>query len=108
EHTDLHDTRSKPPPAGIGYDVSYPQCESAYPANPAFAIVGVNRGIVFSANPCLGASSKGASQLAWSGPDAQLYANTGNPGPQRSSHWPSDQSAPRECATQAKPDPDTA
>src|SRR5438552_1607417 len=105
---DDHDNRSKPPAAGIGYDISYPQCASRYPPDPAFGIVGVNRGIVFSANPCLGASSKAASQLAWAGPNAQLYANTGNPGPQLSSHWPSGQTAPRECATQTKPDPDTA
>ena len=108
ERADGHDTRSKPPPADIGYDISYPQCASRYPANPAFGIVGVNRGIVFSANPCLGASSKAASQLVWAGLNAQLYANTGNPGPQLSSHWPSGQTVPRECTTQTKPDPDTA
>jgi len=108
ERADGHDARSKPPADGIGYDISYPQCGSRYPANAAFGIVGVNRGIAFSANPCLGISSKGASQLAWAGPTAQLYANTGNPGPRLSSHWPRGQTAPRECATRAKPDPDTA
>jgi hypothetical protein len=106
ESTDGNDARSKPAPPTIGYDISYPQCGGPYPANPAFGIVGVNRGIVFSANPCLGAGS-GASQLAWAGPNAQLYANTGNPGPQLSSHWPNGQTAPRECATAAEPDPDT-
>ena len=64
-----------------GYDISYPQCGSAYPANPLFGIVGVNDGIVFSVNPCL------ASQIAWAGSaSGQLYANTGNPGPALSSH----------------------
>jgi hypothetical protein len=106
ERTDGHDARSKPAPPTIGYDISYPQCGGPYPANPAFGIVGVNRGIVFSANPCLGAGPD-ASQLAWAGPNAQLYANTGNPGPQLSTHWPSGQTTPRECATAAKPDPDT-
>jgi hypothetical protein len=108
ERADGHDAKAKPPPqTGIGYDISYPQCGGAYPTNPAFGIVGVNGGIVFKANPCLGAGSK-PSQLAWAGPNAQLYANTGNPGPQLSSHWPTGQTTPRECATRANPDPDTA
>ena len=64
----------------VGYDISYPQCGKPYPANPAFGIVGVNRGIVFSPNPCLG-TGNGPSQLAWAGRRAELYANTGNPGP---------------------------
>ena len=84
---------------GIGYDISYPQCGSAFPRNPAFGIVGVNGGIVFSANPCL------ASQLTWAGTNAQLYANTGNPGPQLSTHWPTGQSTPRVCSAS---NPDTA
>ena len=75
-----------------GYDISYPQCGGAYPANPAFAIVGVNGGRVYSVNPCL------ASQIAWGGgAGAQLYANTGNPGPALSSYWPLGQTAPRSC-----------
>ena len=108
ERSDGPDARQKPPPSPIGYDISYPQCGGSYPSSPAFGIVGVNRGIVFSGNPCLGAGSSGSSQLAWAGIDAQLYANTGNPGPQLSSHWPSGQTSPRACATAAKPDPDTA
>ena len=85
-----------PAPAPIGYDVSYPQCDDALPANVAFGIVGVNRGIVFSPNPCLGAGNR-PSQLAWAGTDAELYANTGNPGPDVSSHWPVGQIEPRVC-----------
>jgi hypothetical protein len=108
ERPDGSDARQKPSPPLIGYDISYPQCGGPYPANPAFGIVGVNRGIVFSGNPCLGAGASGQSQLAWAGKDAQLYANTGNPGPQLSSHWPSGQTSPRACATAANPDPDTA
>ena len=93
-----------PQPEPIGYDVSYPQCDAALPGNVAFGIVGVNRGIVFSANPCLGKGER-PSQLAWAGKDAQLYANTGNPGPQLSSHWPLGQALPRLCDAT---DPDTA
>jgi hypothetical protein len=95
----------KPPKAQpIGYDISYPQCGGPFPRNVAFGIVGVNRGIVFSANPCLGAGS-GPSELAWAGLDAELYANTGNPGPELSSRWPTGQTTPRDCSAA---DPDTA
>src|SRR5205823_1713192 len=41
------------------YDVSYPQCGGALPTNVDGGIVGVNAGIVFSANPCL------ATEWAW-------------------------------------------
>ena len=92
----------------VGYDISYPQCGGQFPANPAFGIVGVNRGIVFSPNPCLGAGN-GPSELAWAGGvRAQLYANTGNPGPALSTHWPNGQTFPRECNTGASPGSDTA
>jgi hypothetical protein len=78
--------------ASVGYDISYPQCGGAYPANPLFGIVGVNGGKVFSANACL------ASEIAWAGGAAgQLYANTANPGPAVSSFWPSGQTSPRFC-----------
>jgi hypothetical protein len=81
-----------------GYDISYPQCSTAFPSNPAFAIVGVNGGRVFSANPCLPA------QVAWGGgAAAELYANTGNPGPALSSFWPNGQTSPRFCDA-ANPD----
>lgn len=92
----------------VGYDISYPQCGGPFPNNPAFGIVGVNRGIVFSPNPCLG-TGNGPSQLAWAGGlRAQLYANTGNPGPALSTHWPNGQTSPRECDTAASPGSDTA
>jgi len=86
----------------VGYDISYPQCGNPFPTNVAFGIVGVNRGIVFSPNPCLGTGS-GASQLRWAGRRADLYANTGNPGPQLSSRWPIGQTSPRACQA-ANPD----
>ena len=65
----------------------------------AFAIVGVNDGIVYSANPCL-RSGNGAGELAWAEqyePVAILYANTADPGPALSSHWPTGQTTPRFC-----------
>ena len=83
-----------------GYDISWPQCGSPYPVNPAFGIVGVNAGIVFSPNPCL------ASEVTWAGAtSAALYANTGNPGPALSTHWPTGQAAPQVCSATT---PDTA
>lgn len=77
-----------------GYDISYPQCGGAYPGNVSFGIVGVNKGIVFGANPCL------ASELTWAEQHEAnpiLYANTGNPGPTLSSHWPKGQTSPQYC-----------
>jgi hypothetical protein len=82
-----------------GYDVSYPQCGGALPSNVSFAIVGVNDGIVYSSNPCLGAGD-GTSELAWTErfePNPILYANTADPGPALSSHWPSGQTSPEFC-----------
>ncbi len=78
--------------SGTVYDISYPQCDARYPRDPAFGIVGVNGGIVFSPNRCL------ASQIVWAGAGAQLYANTANPGPQLSTHWPTGQTTPRTCS----------
>lgn len=75
-----------------GFDISYPQCGGPYPANPLFGIVGVNGGRVQSVNPCL------ASQITWGGgAAAELYINTGNPGPASSSFWPIGQTSPRVC-----------
>src|SRR5207249_2462843 len=80
--------------APTGYDVSYPQCGASLPKNVSFAIVGVNDGIVYKANPCL------TTQLAWATRYETapiLYVNTGDPGPALSSHWPSGQTSPQVC-----------
>lgn len=97
-------TGSSRPATAPGYDISWPQCDGPYPLDPAFGIVGVNRGIVFSPNPCL------ASELVWAAgtngdADAGLYANTANPGPVVSTHWPIGQTTPQVCSAD---DPDSA
>ena len=95
-----------PTPVPPGADISYPQCGAPYPEAFSFAIVGVNGGRVYSENPCFGRGDH-ESQLAWAGRDAQLYANTGNPGPQLSSYWPHGHSEPRACNTEDAPGADT-
>jgi hypothetical protein len=91
--------RPQPQPSPLGYDVSYPQCGKTLPA-ATFGIVGVNAGIVFSPNPCLGVGD-GPSELGWAQQAANhapaFYANTGDPGPAYSSHWPTGQTAPQFC-----------
>jgi len=80
--------------AATGRDVSFPQCGARLPA-AAFGVVGTNGGTVFTKNPCL------VDQLRWAkrrpAPPA-FYANTGNPGPARSRHWPLGQTSPRRCS----------
>lgn len=90
-----------------GYDISYPQCNGSFPSSPAFGIVGVNDGKVYSVNPCLG-TGDGPSELQWAGMNAQLYANTANPGPALSTHWPNGQTSPEQCNTTSNPGSDTA
>jgi hypothetical protein len=90
------------------FDISYPQCGSPFPADAEFGIVGVNHGKVFSANPCL-STGDGPPELIWAGGvRAQLYANTGDPGPALSSRWPNNQTSPRQCDASAVPGSDTA
>lgn len=43
----------------VGYDVSWPQCETKLPSDHAFVVVGVNGGRADEANPCL------QKQLEW-------------------------------------------
>ena len=59
-----------------GADISWPQCGQGYPARSAFAVIGVNDGRPYTANPCL------VSEFGWaqsSGP-VEFYMNTANPG----------------------------
>ena len=89
-----------------GYDISYPQCNGTFPIGGSFQIVGVNGGRLFTANPCLG-TGDGPSELGWAGMNAGFYANTGDPGPALSSHWPNGQASPQPCNTTANPGADT-
>ena len=96
-----------PAPGPVGFDISWPQCERTLPVPLAFSVVGVNGGRVHSPNPCLVAAG-GTGQLEWAGQSVELYANTGNPGPELSSFWPHGQTTPRECNTATTPGADTA
>ncbi len=79
--------------AQVGNDISFPQCGSTFPSDPAFGIVGVNDGVPDTLNPCLGPSSSfpsySQSELYWavsastgssSEPKASVYVNTSDPG----------------------------
>ena len=80
-----------------GRDVSFPQCGGPLPQvrHARFAVLGVNGGRAFTKNPCLAEQLRWAKRLAR--PPA-FYANTGNPGPKKSSHWPLGQTWPRACS----------
>jgi hypothetical protein len=67
----------------VGYDVSHPQCGQSLPADPAFAIIGVNGGLATTANDCLAEQWEWASRSTGAvaeQPSVQLYVNTANPG----------------------------
>jgi hypothetical protein len=88
---------AKPASTGTGYDVSYPQCTSQLPKNPAFGIVGVNDGLAYTGNPCLSSEYRWSANSA-SEPRTSFYLNTGNPGPDASTHWPpANTSSPQPC-----------
>ena len=81
-----------------GYDVSWPQCGNvqSLPNDGAFKVVGVTNGLLYSTNPCL------TEQLVWAGPNAELYVNTGNPGPVLSQRYTSGTVAGKTCYTSNK------
>jgi LysM repeat protein len=48
-----HVVQSNPYRSGaIGYDVSYPNCDTRVPESSTFAVIGLNLGRPFTANPC--------------------------------------------------------
>ncbi len=84
-----------PPPSSLGYDVSFPQCNTPLPPTPGFGVVGVNNGYPFSINPCLNTELQWAMSSAGGKP--QFYANTANPGPSSNADWPKGQQTPDVC-----------
>ncbi|HXW78950.1 MAG TPA: hypothetical protein VEJ84_05600 [Acidimicrobiales bacterium] len=61
-------------PGSTGYDVSWPQCQTAgstltkpLPNTPTFAVVGVNDGTIGGFNPCF------AAEAAWAGQGLSVY-----------------------------------
>jgi hypothetical protein len=86
------DAPDSPPPdaAGLGNDISWPQCGAHLPKPAKFAVIGVNSGRPDTTNPCL------LTQLAWAagtvdalaGTPVPVYVNTANPGRDGSSWWP--------------------
>jgi hypothetical protein len=79
-------------PSTVGYDLSYPQCETSPPPFASFAIVGVDGGLANDPNPCL------VQQLAWASaapglrrpalPGLSFYLNAADPG-NGVADWPS-------------------
>ena len=80
----------------VARDVSFPQCGSALPRTKGAVsgVLGANNGTSFSRNPCLVSELRWAKRLE--APPA-FYANTGNPGSVRSTHWPVGQTTPKSC-----------
>ncbi len=64
-----------------GFDISWPQCGKAYPPGPvAFAIVGINGGKPFTANPCFLHQYRWAQRVET---HPAVYVNTDFPKPGR-------------------------
>ena len=82
----------------VARDVSFPQCGGSMPRTrgATFGVLGTNNGTSYTSNPCLVTELAWAKRLAL--PPA-FYANTANPGPRHSAHWPFGQSTPRACSS---------
>jgi len=79
-----------------GNDVSYPQCAAAgsasvgtLPADPAFGVVGLNKGLANNFNSCVGAEVSWAASSPGTAlqPSVARYVNTGDPA-LAGSWWP--------------------
>ncbi len=61
-----------------GYDISWPQCEGAYPATRFdFGIVGVTGGKAYTRNPCLASEYAWARRATASAPSVYMNLNYG-------------------------------
>jgi hypothetical protein len=67
--------------AASGYDISWPQCGGAYPPSAPVAVVGVNDGTAFSANPCFD------SEATWAGGALSVYVNLNAPQGSDPAEW---------------------
>ena len=56
-----------------GYDISWPQCGGSFPPQAPVAVVGVNGGSAFTANPCFN------SEASWGGSALTMYLNLNSP-----------------------------
>ncbi len=82
-------------PTAIGYDISFPQCGGSLPAPAGFAVIGVNDGRPFTANPCLAVELRWAESSLSAVPS--FYVNTADPGPVGNADWPQTQQSPQIC-----------
>ena len=87
-------------PGTAGYDISWPQCGSPYPASPyQLAVVGVGAKQTFSHNPCL------ASEATWFQPTpVTLYVKLSSPAmglPQAGSSGPAGTCTPTDTVCQS-------
>jgi hypothetical protein len=64
-----------------GYDISFPQCHTGYPAHSEVAVVGVNDGSAFTFNPCF------SSEASWAGPNLSVYLNLNSPKGSDAAEW---------------------
>jgi len=65
----------------VGFDISYPQCGMSYPIRSAVAVVGVNDGSAFTANPCF------SDEATWAGPNLSAYLNLNSPVGSNAERW---------------------
>ena len=91
-------------PAGVGVDISFPQCDfDAYPSRLPFMVVGVNGGKASTNNSCFTVEYNTAltrlDAPASEQPSTSVYLNTGNPA-LLAAWWPSSNETQIGVATQ--------
>jgi hypothetical protein len=71
------------PDGATGYDVSWPQCHGPLPPPARVAVVGVNGGLAFTANPCF------EHEARWAGHNITTYINLNSPRGPNPAEWQS-------------------